>query len=182
MDVGMVRAGARETARPRQKSIWPAHQAVAEALRLHLAHVAAPLAFGHLLADHLAALLFKRRAVVPWVGLLRGLSRSRQRDQRKQQYDHPHLSLRVVSPSREVNTHAHALVLRNFRDARANAVSHLLRLAVHRSGAWRTRRESRERRARNANRWTAQIWREGRAARAHDMRARMAGVRRRRRF
>src|SRR6476620_4807781 len=112
-------AGARETARPRQKSIRPAHQAVAEALRLHLAHVAAPLAFGHLLADHLAALLFERRAVVPWVGLLRGLRRSRQRDQRKQQYDHPHLSLRVVSPSREVNTHAHALVLRNFRDARA---------------------------------------------------------------
>ena len=61
-----------------------------------------------LLADHRAAFLFKRLVLVPCMGLLRGLSRSRQRDQRKHQYDRPHLhlSLRVGFAIREINLRA----------------------------------------------------------------------------
>src|SRR6478672_5351014 len=67
-----------------------------------------PLTFDGLLADHRAAFLFKRLVLVPCMGLLRGLSRSRQRDQRKHQYDRPHLhlSLRVGVAIREINLRA----------------------------------------------------------------------------
>jgi hypothetical protein len=63
MDVQMMCAGARGAPRG-ARSIRHADHAVAEALRLHLADVASPLAFVLLLADHLAALLFERLAVV----------------------------------------------------------------------------------------------------------------------
>jgi hypothetical protein len=96
----MTRRGAR--------SVRHAHHAVAEALRLHLAHMTSPLTFDGLLADHRAAFLFKRLVLVPCMRLLRGLSRSRQRDQRKHQYDRPHLhlSLRVGFAIREINLRA----------------------------------------------------------------------------
>jgi hypothetical protein len=66
---------------------WRAHHAVAEALHLELANVASPsFAFALLTADRLVTLLLHRR-------LLRRVRRSRQRDERKHQQDHPHLSL-----------------------------------------------------------------------------------------
>ena len=67
--------------RDRAKSVRRAHHAVAEALRLHLAHMTSPLTFDSLLADHRAALLFERLALVLWMGLLRGVGRGRQREQ-----------------------------------------------------------------------------------------------------
>ena len=96
----MTRRGAR--------SVRHAHHAVAEALRLHLAHMTSPLTFDGLLADHRPAFLFKRLVLVPCMRLLRGLSRSRQRDQRKHQYDRPHLhlSLRAGFAIREINLRA----------------------------------------------------------------------------
>src|SRR3954454_19948140 len=54
--------------RDRAKSVRRAHHAVAEALRLHLAHMTSPLTFDSLLADHRAALLFERLALVLWMG------------------------------------------------------------------------------------------------------------------
>jgi len=92
--------------RDRAKSVRRAHHAVAEALRLHLAHMTSPLTFDSLLADHRAALLFERLALVLWMGLLRGVGRGRQRKQRNQQYDHSHLSLRVGFAIREINLRA----------------------------------------------------------------------------
>ena len=88
------------------RSVRHAHHAVAEALRLHLAHMTSPLAFDGLLADHRAALLFERLVLVPWMGSLRSLGRGRQRKQRNQQYDHSHLSLRVGFAICEINLRA----------------------------------------------------------------------------
>src|SRR4051794_4665081 len=104
----MGSARARAAACPRARSVRHAHHAVAEALRLHLAHMTSPFTFDGLLADHRAAFLLKRLVLVPCMRLLRGLSRSRQRDQRKHQHDrlHLHLSLRVGFAIREINLRA----------------------------------------------------------------------------
>ena len=56
---------------------------------------------------------------------------SRQRDERKHQHDRLHISLQVGFGHTRVNTDAHALVLRNFRDAGGKNLMSRGEFAVH---------------------------------------------------
>jgi hypothetical protein len=78
---------------------WRTHHAVAEALHLELANVASSFALALLPADQLLTRLLQRRAVVSCFGPLRGLRWSRQRDERKHQYDRPRGTKRLHGTS-----------------------------------------------------------------------------------
>jgi hypothetical protein len=83
--------------------MWHAHHAVAETLHLELTNVASPFAFALLLANQLVTLLLQRSAIVSCLGSLRGLRWSRQRNERKRQYDRPRGSERIYFIAPYVN-------------------------------------------------------------------------------